>query len=208
VTVLAPDIYRPDQWHDFFLTVGGGAAALTGLVFVAMSLNLGVIAQDATHRNRAIGTLVGFTGAFMICALAVMGGQDHVAVGIEWAVVAGIEASVAINGYIQAIRRGGSSVGLQLMRLVTGTACYVAEFAGALALTLGYVAGLYVAAIAMVIMLAFTISGAWLLIVGASGQQSERHGSLKDPRTSRAGVEPGSGPPGRPVAGSERDPTV
>jgi ABC-type transport system involved in Fe-S cluster assembly fused permease/ATPase subunit len=93
--------------------------------------------------------------------------------------VAGIEASVAINGYIQAIRRGGSSVGLQLMRLVTGTTCYVVEFAGALALTLGYVAGLYVAAIAMVIMLAFTISGAWLLIVGASGQQSERHGSLK-----------------------------
>jgi hypothetical protein len=179
VTVLAPDIYRPDQWHDFFLTVGGGAAALTGLVFVAMSLNLGVIAQDATHRNRAIGTLVGFTGAFMICALAVMGGQEHVAVGIEWAVVAGIEASVAINGYIQAIRRGGSSVGLQLTRLVTGTACYVVEFAGALALTLGYVAGLYVAAIAMVIMLAFTISGAWLLIVSASGQQSERHGSLK-----------------------------
>src|SRR6266498_5943032 len=55
----ALDIYRPDQWHDFFITVGGGAAALTGLVFVAMSLNVAVIAQDATHRYRAIGTLTG-----------------------------------------------------------------------------------------------------------------------------------------------------
>ncbi len=27
-----------DQWHDFFIMVVGGAAALTGLVFVAMSL--------------------------------------------------------------------------------------------------------------------------------------------------------------------------
>jgi hypothetical protein len=27
-----------DKWHDFFIMVGGGAAALTGLVFVAMSL--------------------------------------------------------------------------------------------------------------------------------------------------------------------------
>src|SRR6266581_765007 len=68
------DVFRPDQWHDFFIMVGGGAAALTGLVFVAMSLNVAVIAQDPTHRYRAIGTLTGFTAAFVICSLAVMGG--------------------------------------------------------------------------------------------------------------------------------------
>jgi hypothetical protein len=33
----ALDVFRPDQWHDFFITVGGGAAALTGLVFVAIA---------------------------------------------------------------------------------------------------------------------------------------------------------------------------
>ena len=43
--MVALDVYRPEQWHDFFITVGGGAAVLTGLVFVAMSLNLGVIAH-------------------------------------------------------------------------------------------------------------------------------------------------------------------
>jgi hypothetical protein len=180
VKVLALDVYRPDQWHDFFVTVGGGAAALTGLVFVAMSLNLGVIAQDATHRYRAIGTLAGFTAVFMICALALMGGQNHVAVGIEWAVVAGIAAFVYVYGYIQAIRRGASSVGLQLRRLVTGTACCVAEVAGAVVLILGYVAGLYVAAAAMVIMVGFMISGAWLLIVGASGHQAEGHDKTEE----------------------------
>ena len=49
---MVGDIYRPDQWHDYFITVGGASAALTGLVFVAMSLNPGVIAQDQTHRRR------------------------------------------------------------------------------------------------------------------------------------------------------------
>jgi hypothetical protein len=29
------------QWHDYFMTVGSGAAALTGLVFVAMTLHRG-----------------------------------------------------------------------------------------------------------------------------------------------------------------------
>jgi hypothetical protein len=173
--MLALDAYHPDQWHDFFVTVGGGAAALTGLVFVAMSLNLGVIAADATHRYRAIGTLAGFTAAFVICALAVMGGQNHVAVGIEWALVAGIAAFVYLYGYLQATRTGASSVGLKLNRVVSSTACYAAEIAGAIVLSLGYVAGLYVAAVAMVIMLTYMISGAWLLIVGASDYQPRRH---------------------------------
>jgi hypothetical protein len=46
--VVALDVYRPGEWHNFFIMVGGGAAVLTGLVFVALSLNVMVIAQDAT----------------------------------------------------------------------------------------------------------------------------------------------------------------
>lgn len=59
---------RPDQWHDFFVMVGGAAAALTGLVFVALSLNLEIVVRDATHRHRAIGTLTNFAGIFVLCA--------------------------------------------------------------------------------------------------------------------------------------------
>jgi hypothetical protein len=164
----APDIFRPEQWHDFFITVGGGAAALTGLVFVAMSLNVAVIAQDATHRHRAIGTLTGFSAAFVICSLAVMGGQDHRAVGIEWLIVTTVAGGVYIYGYVQALRVGGSAVGLGTTRLVFGTSCYVAEAVGAALLIARQIAGLYVAAVALILLLAFMISGAWLLIVGVS----------------------------------------
>ena len=67
--VLAADVYRPEQRSNFFLLVGTGAVTLTGLVFVAMSLNLKVIAVDATHRNRAINTLTGSrTGLHAVCA--------------------------------------------------------------------------------------------------------------------------------------------
>ena len=40
-----------NQWHDFFLMMGSGAAALTGLVFVAMTLNLGEIVKEITHKK-------------------------------------------------------------------------------------------------------------------------------------------------------------
>ena len=65
-----------DQWNNYFLMVGGGAAALAGLIFVAMSINLGVVVQDTTHRNRAINMLSGFTAVFMACSLALLGKQS------------------------------------------------------------------------------------------------------------------------------------
>jgi hypothetical protein len=169
---VTPDIYQPDQWHDYFITVGGASAALTGLVFVAMSLNPGLIAQDATHRHRAVGTISGFTAIFVICGLGVMGGQDHRAVGLEWLVVSIAAAAIYVYGYVQAIRLGESSVGLRSRRLIGGTALHVVEIAGAALLLGGYIAGLYVAAISMVGLLAYMISGAWLLIMGVSEQRS------------------------------------
>jgi hypothetical protein len=41
---VAVGVYRPEFWHDFFVMVGGRAAVLSGLVFVAMTLNLDVTA--------------------------------------------------------------------------------------------------------------------------------------------------------------------
>ena len=162
------DIYQPEQWHDYFITLGGASAALTGLVFVAMSLNPGVIAQDPTHRHRAVGTLAGFTAIFMICGLGIMGGQDHRAVGAEWLVVSAVAGTIYVYGYVQALRFGTSSLGLRSPRLVLGTALHIFETAGAMLLIGGQVVGLYVAAISMTCLLAFMISGAWLLIMGAS----------------------------------------
>jgi len=66
---LAADVYRPEEWHDFFITVGGAGAVLKGPVFVASSLNLAVVISDATHRYRAIGTLTNFAGIFVLCAV-------------------------------------------------------------------------------------------------------------------------------------------
>ena len=97
-----------------------------------------------------------------------MGGQDHRAVGLEWLIVSTLAAIVYVYGYIQAIRHGRSSIGLRSLRLIGGTALYVVEIGGAALLLSGYVAGLYLASIFMIGLLAFMISGAWLLIMGVS----------------------------------------
>jgi hypothetical protein len=55
---------------------------------------------------------------------------------------------------------------LNAPRLAGGTICYVAEVVGAIFLILGNSDGLYIAAIAMIVLFGFLISGAWLLMIG------------------------------------------
>lgn len=155
-----------DQWNNFFVMVGGGAAGLAGLIFVAMSINPESIIRNDTHKNRAINMLTGFSAIFMACSLALLGNQSLVALGFEWFFLWLIATVIFIRGYVIAIRSGTSSIGLNAPRLAGGTLCYLAELTGAIFLILGHGAGLYIAAIATIVLFAFLISGAWLLIIG------------------------------------------
>ena len=71
----------PEQWINFFVMVGSGAAALAGLIFVAMSINIKIILQNTTHKNRAINMLTGFTAVFMACSFALIGNHSLRALG-------------------------------------------------------------------------------------------------------------------------------
>ena len=166
----AADIYRPEQWTSFFVLVGTGAVTLTGLVFVAISLNVKVIAVDATHRNRAINTLSGLALVFMRCALVLMGAQDHQAVGAELLVGSGVSAAIFMNGYARAIRL---SRGLRLSRIVGGSLVHLAEMVGAALLLCGYLPGLYIAAVAIVTNTCYMITAAWLLVMGVFDRKTE-----------------------------------
>jgi len=163
-----------DQWSNFFVMVGGGAAALAGLIFVAMSINPAIIIGNATHKNRAINMLSGFSAVFMTCSCELFGNQNPEALGFEWLVLWLVATAIFIRGYVTAIRSGTSSIGLTVPRLAGGTMCYFAEIIGAVFLILGHSAGLYIAAIGIVVLFAFLISGAWLLIIGIYEDQAKR----------------------------------
>lgn len=165
---MLADVYKPELWSNFFTMVGGGVAALTGLVFVALSvalsLNVEDMTQDATHKFRSINTLAGLTTIFVNCGLVLMAGQDHEAVGLELFVLAFVGAVIFLYGFRQAFKLGSQP---SKQRLVLGSSLYLAELIGALVLVSGAIWGLYVAATAIMMNVAFMISAAWLLVVGA-----------------------------------------
>lgn len=162
-----------DQWDNFFVMVGGGTAALAGLIFVAMSVNPESIVRNTTHKNRAINMLSGFSAIFMACGFALLGKQGLVALGAEWLGLWSVATVIFVRGYVVAIRSGMSSIGLNPPRLAGGTMCYLAEMIGAIFLILGHGEGLYIAAVATIVLFGFLISGAWLLIAGVYEDPTE-----------------------------------
>jgi len=164
--MVSSEVYNPEQWNNFFVLVGTGSAALTGLVFVAMSINLKGVTKDATHTYRAINMLSGFTAVFLLSSFALMGHQTYRTLGLEWLVVSLLAAAINTNGYIHGLSLAGSGYALSRFRIVGGSACYLGQIIGSAILLSGHGAGLYVGAIALIINFYFMVSGSWLLIVG------------------------------------------
>jgi hypothetical protein len=172
-------------WHDYFVMVGGGGAALTGLVFVAMSQHLSDIASNPTHRHRARTILTALTAVFVRCALVLMGGQTARAVGVElFIVIAGVEVTVfrslnealrgngpAQRGVLlrslgQALRASGAAQRGVLFRTLGYAVCLIVEQTGAAILFFRHSWGLYAVGVGMMASFLFILSGAWLLLVG------------------------------------------
>jgi hypothetical protein len=163
--------YQPTLWHDYFLMVGGGAAALTGLIFVAMTLHLEEITTNPVHRHRARTVLAGLTAVFIRCALVLMGGQDARAVGVELIVVLLVVEVLLYTSIRQAARSADTQV---LLRAVGSFACLVVEQVGAAILFSGSSWGLYVVGFGMMSSFVFMVTGAWLLLVGVGSEEAAR----------------------------------
>jgi modulator of FtsH protease len=163
--MFAAVIYRPAEWRDFFFMLGGAAAALTGLVFVALALNVNAILGDRPNRLRSIGTLTNFGGIFVICSVALMGDQTHVTIGITWLLVSIVAGFVYVRVRIIAPTPSRSEL---RPRFLLGSALYLGQVVGSIVLLSGIAAGLYLAGASMTLLEVYSVTGAWLLVLGAS----------------------------------------
>ena len=156
------------SWHDYFIMVGGGSAALTGLVFVAMTLHLDEIIGNPVHRHRARTILAGLIAVFIRCGLVLMGGQNHQAVALELIAVLTVVEVILYTSIRQAMSSADRGV---LLRTLGSFACLLLEEAGAIVLFFGNTWGLYAVGLGMMSSFIFIVTGAWLLLVGVGTQE-------------------------------------
>jgi len=86
--------YDASEWTDLFVASAGASAALTGLVFVAVSINIEHILKFEGLPERALGTVLLLLSVVLVSIIGLIPGQSHVALaeaggGLYWT-VAGI----------------------------------------------------------------------------------------------------------------------
>jgi hypothetical protein len=160
-----------EPWHDFYVMTGGAAAALTGLLFVAMSLRAREIMANPFFSNRAIGTLMSLVSQLLISGAVLIPGQPLVLVGAE------VEAmALFFLGFIvlQIVRRPAEAPTVastwthRFLEFGGGTAWIVLFNAAGVSLLIQAGAGLYLLAVVMSFMFIWNIYIAWVLITEVS----------------------------------------
>ena len=73
--------YHAAAWHDYFLGQAGAAAALTGLIFVAVSMNLQQILRVRGLPSRAAVALLLLMELLLLAMVALIPDQRRVASG-------------------------------------------------------------------------------------------------------------------------------
>ena len=76
--------YDIARWSDLFVAAAGASAALAGLVFVAVSINLDRILTFPGLPERGLVTMAMLLAVLIVSLLGLAPGQSHTALGIEF----------------------------------------------------------------------------------------------------------------------------
>ena len=140
-------------WDTFAAITGGSAAALAGLLFVAVTLHAREIANSEKVAARALNGLIMFVMILIVSILIVIPGQGYRALGAELiALVVG--TLFVMVGYTRGDVAPPITVFVLLPALAAG-----------IILVIGLHAGLYVLVVSVLAAFAFGALTAWLLLL-------------------------------------------
>ncbi len=97
--------FDPSEWTDFFVAAAGASAALAGLVFVAISINIDRILSLQGVAERALETVLALLGVVLMSLIMLMPGLSDDAL----AVLLLTEAALLIALAVQINRQGRGS---------------------------------------------------------------------------------------------------
>ncbi len=200
----------PADWQNFAVMAGGASGALTGLLFVAVSLNASRIAAHQGLRASAAQTLVLFLAPLVMAALLLAPGQADWVLGAEL-IAAGLAASLSLLAIGQR-KRGLSDDDKRLVSIFdrrdTNVVVMMLFVAGGAVLASGADAGLYLLLPATIVAFVSGVLNAWNFLLppglcagawavwvipplpragngGQTGAQTMRAGGRNDMRASR-----------------------
>jgi modulator of FtsH protease len=160
-----------DQWHDFLLAQAGAAGVLTGLVFVAVSINLQQIVSDPGSGlpGRAAEALILLVGVLTASMLLLVPGQGQLMLGAEVLVVGLVTWGCVVTIQLLRLRRWQTMRsdlrGPFVLRVGLGQIATLPSVVAGIAVLVGGLEGLYWLVAGMILSILVALFEAWVLLV-------------------------------------------
>jgi modulator of FtsH protease len=153
-------------WENFFIACSGAAAALAGLLFVVLSINLARILKGPGFASRAGESFIPLAVILIISLLALVPGHPIKAFGAELIVIGASVWAASTSIQIRAIRAHHYlKVWHLIFRLLVNQSANVGILIAGLSLVIGYPGGLDWLVPAIVMAFAGAMANAWILLV-------------------------------------------
>lgn len=163
--MLGMSAYEVNQWQDLFMAEAGATAALAGLLFVAVSINLKQILRYPALPARAAATLATLIVALIVSTLALVPGQGRSVLGAELILASGPTWVVMVASRLR-LGRSDRQTGFEYAVELTLNQLAVVPFVAAgVSLLAGAGGGLYWTVAALVFVFVAAADEAWVLLV-------------------------------------------
>jgi hypothetical protein len=159
--------YATEGWGELFLAEAGASAALGGLLFVAVSINLDRIIAIRSLPGAALGAIVLLVAVLMVSTLALVPGQPRWVLGTEVLVVGIAAWSIMTTIVIRALRVPipDQPRFVPAVSVVMTQAATLPMVVAGVSLLLGAGGGLYWVVPGVALSLLVAIANAWVLLV-------------------------------------------
>jgi hypothetical protein len=164
------DSQNPQAWHEIFSVGGTAAAALLGLVLVAVSLHVREVEKHPLLRQRA-RTSIQILGLYLFIAIAAL--LPHL--NGFWFGIAIVGANavylVVLLRSVLGTRRVGSGIPPIVWLRLSANVLSLISVAAGISLIIGEGPGLYLLAPALTLVLPLSLYNVWLLLFARELQQ-------------------------------------
>lgn len=157
--------YDASQWSDFFVAAAGASAALAGLLFVAVSINIERILKFEGLPERALEALMLLLAVLLVSLVGLIPGQSHGATGAELLFLSLTIAAAVGRLPTTSSDPSGASQGRIRVRWALRIAALLPLVVGGAGVLLEAGGGLYWIAVGVVFCFAAAVASAWVLLV-------------------------------------------
>jgi modulator of FtsH protease len=157
--------YDPEQWTDLFVAVAGAGAALAGLVFVAVSINIQRILGEKGLPSRALETVLTLLVVVLVAITGLIPGQSNTALGIELLTISILFGGTVARLSLNVRPPPGAPRSWLFGRIMVQAAAVVPMLVGSISLLVEGGGGLYWIVAAIVFGITGAVINAWVLLV-------------------------------------------